>query len=573
MNHLLNSIRNCTRAVPLLAMWSTIVLAQSGDGGGIGRVCGTQWLALRAAQLQASQRIIPQAAKVDGNVQQPSSIMRVQEIGQIEEITVGTQLSFPISGSPILLQATCQHVGENSFVFVEDRQWDTNGGSVLQSHVDGIGELFDRSTPADPSRGVFELSSEAFGDPPDVDGHQQIFILILDIADPVFIGYFDPAVAGHPVPELRRDVIYLDERAVRRSSYLARGTLAHEFQHLIHWGHDPDEESWINEGLSGYAEELTGFPEADPAAVPAFLTQPDVDFTNWPARAPPAYYGSTYLLSSFLAERFGKPFIRDLVAQPRNGRFGIDDAFAAGGLGEDFDSAWGQWVVANYVSGGGHASYSAIGERSSVAFPVDELPLIDAMGEVRGQWGTATILFRTPGDLSIDFVGGDSGRFKVWAYVMRAETAQLMELDLDGEMRATTTVTNIDSLALIVGKTSFQGGDYTVSANRPLITAISERVEAPSLSPQLSAPFPNPFNGAVTIRFNINARSAEAQLAVYAVNGQRLRRWPLGNYPAGANEIVWDGRDQRGRTVASGTYSIELKVDSGIQRRRLTLLK
>jgi len=182
-------------------------------------------------------------------------------------------------------------------------------------------------------------------------------------------------------------------------------------------------------------------------------------------------------------------------------------------------------------------------------------------------------LFRTPGDLSIDFVGGDSGRFKVWAYVMRAETAQLMELDLDGEMRATTTVTNIDSLALIVGKTSFQGGDYTVSANRPLITAISERVEAPSLSPQLSAPFPNPFNGAVTIRFNINARSAEAQLAVYAVNGQRLRRWPLGNYPAGANEIVWDGRDQRGRTVASGTYSIELKVDSGIQRRRLTLLK
>jgi hypothetical protein len=333
MSLFLNTVfaRSCALLSLALLAPETAFTQPGHSGVGGGRICGTRLLALKAPAAPSPERAgqTPPAGK--------SLSLSAQ---QAEEITVGTQLGFPISGSPFLLQASCQFVGEHAFVFVEDRQWDTNGGSVLQSHVDGIGELFDQSTPADPGRGVYELSSQAFGEPPDVDGYDQIFILILDIADPIFIGYFDPAVAGHPVPELRRDVIYLDERAVRRDAYLARGTLSHEFQHLIHWGHDTDEESWINEGLSGYAEELAGFPEADPAAVPAFLNQPDVDFTNWPARAPPAYYGSTYLLMSFLAERFGQSLIRNLVAQQRNGRFGVDDAFEAVGLAEDFDSAW-----------------------------------------------------------------------------------------------------------------------------------------------------------------------------------------------------------------------------------------
>ena len=188
------------------ALWSVALVlpalahAQPGNGGE-GRVCGTRMLAMKAAA--------PSSAMAT----KPTSLLPAQT----EEITVGTQLEFPVFGSPVLLQATCQHVGEHAFVFVEDRQWDTNGGSVLQSHVDGIAELFNRSSPADPNRGVYELASQAFGEPPDVDGHDRIFILILDISDPVFIGFFDPAVATHPVPELRRDVLYLDERAVRRS--------------------------------------------------------------------------------------------------------------------------------------------------------------------------------------------------------------------------------------------------------------------------------------------------------------------------------------------------------------------
>ncbi len=41
--------------------------------------------------------------------------------------------------------------------------------------------------------------------------------------------------------------------------YLYEGTFAHEYQHLLEYYEDPDETSWINEGLSMYAEALTGY--------------------------------------------------------------------------------------------------------------------------------------------------------------------------------------------------------------------------------------------------------------------------------------------------------------------------
>ena len=45
--------------------------------------------------------------------------------------------------------------------------------------------------------------------------------------------------------------------------YLYESTFAHEYQHLLEYYTDPDETSWINEGLSMYAEALTGY--ADPS--------------------------------------------------------------------------------------------------------------------------------------------------------------------------------------------------------------------------------------------------------------------------------------------------------------------
>jgi hypothetical protein len=44
--------------------------------------------------------------------------------------------------------------------------------------------------------------------------------------------------------------------------YLYEGTFAHEYQHLLEYYQDPNEYDWINEGLSDFAESLTGYGDA-----------------------------------------------------------------------------------------------------------------------------------------------------------------------------------------------------------------------------------------------------------------------------------------------------------------------
>ena len=48
-----------------------------------------------------------------------------------------------------------------------------------------------------------------------------------------------------------------DRRAPARSLY--EGVFAHEYQHLLEYYEDADEVSWVNEGLSDWAQTLTGY--------------------------------------------------------------------------------------------------------------------------------------------------------------------------------------------------------------------------------------------------------------------------------------------------------------------------
>ena len=43
---------------------------------------------------------------------------------------------------------------------------------------------------------------------------------------------------------------------------LYEGTFAHEWQHLLHYYTDPFETTWVNEGLSDFAQTLTGYVDA-----------------------------------------------------------------------------------------------------------------------------------------------------------------------------------------------------------------------------------------------------------------------------------------------------------------------
>jgi len=520
--------------------------------------CGTDWL---------------KQERVAGRMAFPAGLTagagkRAQEAA----IQVGTELLFPVGGSVSLLPATCHRVGEHAYVFVENRHWDTNGGSVLQSHVDALGMLFDASSPADSARGVYELAVETFGEPADVDGDRRIFLLVLNVSSPTIVGFFDALVADYPIPEYRRDVLFIDETFLRRNSYLALGTLAHEFQHLIHWRWDNDEDPWIDEGLSGYAEELVGYPEADSEAVPEFLRRPDTSLSDWNFTDSARFYGSTYLFMSFLAERYGSGLIGALVAQPRNGTAGLDAAFAARNLPDRFQDAWQQWIVGNYASNDVRHAYEALDGRRVATFDVESLPLQDAVVAISGRLGTASILFRTPGDLIIDFDGDDAGRYRVWTYAMGSTGADLRQVSLDAGNRGVAQLTGIDSAVVIVGRTSEQGQNFQLSARAFTPTAVGESAAPVPVLAALEPSYPNPFNSSVRIPYAI-ASPSDARVTVYDLLGQKVRTLASGWHAPGRYEITWDGVDNAGRAVASGTYLTRLHVDGHERLSTMALIR
>ena len=65
----------------------------------------------------------------------------------------------------------------------------------------------------------------------------------------------------------------------------------------------------------------------------------------------------------------------------------------------------------------------------------------------------------------------------------------------------------------------------------------------------------------------------EVRLAVYALDGSLVRMLASGELPAGTHDIVWDGRDDRGRQVSSGVYLGVLRTGEEVRTAKLIVLK
>jgi len=104
-------------------------------------------------------------------------------------------------------------------------------------------------------------------------------------------------------------------------------------------------------------------------------------------------------------------------------------------------------------------------------------------------------------------------------------------------------------------------------------TAVLEHYSAAiPVAPQLSQNYPNPFNPETVIRF-VLPRGQEVDLVVNNLVGQRVATLVSGYREAGTYSLTWDGRDDRGMMLASGTYLYRLRTTTGIQTRKLVLVR
>ena len=268
-------------------------------------------------------------------------------------------------------------------LWVADQEWDetcaSRGDCVTQEMVDAVAERFLRPGG---DNDIYDWVTTIFGDP--WGSHDSPILIPPQAGDEIHIFLFDIAGDGYPTgprivgyfwrvhnylqqpdhPFFRysseRLAFFLDspwlatadgetwEVTDRRPSVML-GTLAHEFQHMIHFYQKPVarnavSETWLNEQASEVAEDLIADkmmidgPRAvtydDPTAgepgnlrgrLPDYNLYNDIQVTTWDGYL--ANYSITYAFGAWLARNYGgAALFSDIVQSDRAGIGAIEGA-------------------------------------------------------------------------------------------------------------------------------------------------------------------------------------------------------------------------------------------------------
>ena len=103
-----------------------------------------------------------------------------------------------------------------------------------------------------------------------------------------------------------------------------------------------------------------------------------------------------------------------------------------------------------------------------------------------------------------------------------------------------------------------------------VVTAVDVS-EKPALG-RLLRNYPNPFNPVTRIQFALD-RNAQVSLRVFDVQGRVVRTLLDSYLTAGPRVVNWDGRNDRGRPLPSGTYFLRLQGGGSYLTRTVNLVK
>jgi hypothetical protein len=102
-----------------------------------------------------------------------------------------------------------------------------------------------------------------------------------------------------------------------------------------------------------------------------------------------------------------------------------------------------------------------------------------------------------------------------------------------------------------------------------VVSAVPESSPVGQTRISFAGAYPNPMPGRTAFSFALPAAGV-AELAVYDLRGRRVRSFGQRDLEQGQHQVTWDGRDERGATVASGVYLARLVVGRGSRREVLT---
>jgi immune inhibitor A len=201
------------------------------------------------------------------------------------------------------------------------------------------------------------------------------------------------------------------------------GTLAHEFQHMIHWSLDRNETSWINEGFSELAAFINGYTVG--GADWAYAQKPNLSLNDWTSlsdspEVTSRHYGQAFLFTTYFLDRFGDAATQALVKHQENGLTGIDKVFQELNITDPqtgkvltAEDAVVDWMLAMYIGdesvGDGRYAYHNYPDapKAQATQTIRDCPGGSVNSSV-SQFGPEYIEIDCSGDHTLQFTGSTS---------------------------------------------------------------------------------------------------------------------------------------------------------------------
>jgi hypothetical protein len=373
-------------------------------------------------------------------------------------VPVGTNRTFEVLASAtrvdtfVQVAATAKFSRGHVAIFLDD---DVPAGGYDQADIDNVGALFDDH--------LYGIDTLAFGRESDIDGNGQVIVLLSDEVNKLgdcsdgatqsVAGFFFAA-------DLIMTFAHSNEGEVfygwvpgacgvshgRAISFLPE-VFVHEFQHMISYNQHvlvaggASEATWLNEGLSTFAEELaarsvpsdrcvnndclTQFASSDLDNASTYLSSPESYYLVVPGDSVLALaeYGATWLFTRWLVDHFaaqqplGGDLTRRLVQTNQVGFGNVESV-----TGESFSTLVSQWQMANFlddlpgvVPGSDRLQYTSWDFRTAFGIPYPLVPDTTAnglddfgqpyqrSGSLRGGSGVHVLIGQSPGGGVVDF--------------------------------------------------------------------------------------------------------------------------------------------------------------------------
>jgi hypothetical protein len=288
--------------------------------------------------------------------------------GKYPEIIITKSLAKPVAGdttfyirddiyaSPPTLEeiAFYRKVKNDTIdIYVEVDEYD--GGRVTDDDIESIKVSLLYRTPdgsINSNKGIYANEMDIFGEPPDVDKNGKLFVLLIDVRDGYESGTSDTYVAGYfdPLDQDKSkgnysDIIYIDTYPAHVNDPFTLSVVAHEMQHLIHYGYDSNESIWLNEGLSELAPRLLGLPSRSFAPFLHDTNRPLNSFDNSITD-----YSKVGLWTFYIYKNYGIEIIKSVVQNPENSLGSYELVLNSAGYSYTKEELMRDWFIANLIN-------------------------------------------------------------------------------------------------------------------------------------------------------------------------------------------------------------------------------